>query len=352
MQQDKRIRRLLAAFFASAVGLFSIPVASAGDGGFIEGFSPWYGIMLLLGVIGLLAMLAMWKGLAHKTRIIGAIAVGFLLAVPIVGMVGAPGGDGGGDGLPVSHHSPITVTVPSTRLGTPHDAISEVTDSDGFTAANSVESPAATLCAYGTNAYIDVSSLPIKVAVHNTMDDDVATSDAAFSAPDVCGIDLQIQIQGYDGNGDNNLDAQPMYARAMVSVVTAQDTNSSERQIWVWDVAAGSYITGVQVKDTQATGDVWYSFWESTASPGGVITASTWSNWHSISTSTGANPDFLAFFFQQHNFGPFGFVNPPIGSTLTISYQFSGPDKDPNSCGSSGTQVCQVDFTETLLVRT
>jgi hypothetical protein len=343
------------AFLGLMLGLPGL--ASAGTGvGFWDDFIGWMGATVAI-VLGLLVLLYMfYRGKSwDKARkwMVGGFGVFLLVGGVASTAVMGGGGNDDGPGVVPGHHSPITLTVPTTRLSTENDVIAEITDTDGFTAASTVESPAATLCVYNTNAFINTEMLPLKLAWEATVDNDVTTATIAFNAPDVCGIDLQIQIEPYDGNGDGVADQQTIYTRAMVSHTTYQDTNSSEHQVYVWEAQAGSYITGFNVKDTQTTTNVWYSFWPASESPGGQFSANTWSNWKAAGTTTGtdADPEFLGFFAQMRNFGFFTYNTPPLGGSTTITYQFAGPDKDPNACGAGGDKPCQLDVTITLRAR-
>lgn len=242
---------------------------------------------------------------------------------------------------PTGNHTEFsTVLAPATRMGTPSDVIAELFDSDGCTGGGPQTSPAATLWTFTSQSTVDVTTLRYRkvTSVIST----VATSGATFSAPDAFSLDLAFQAVPKDANGDNNLDSQGLMVRAMVSVSTAQDPNSSVRQTVAWDAGCGSYIGGQSRVDTAATDGTWYSFWPATVNSGGNTPAGTWSEWRPAGVSTGLDQDFLRFAAINWNYGPFGYVTPPVGTTVTYTFQFAGTDKDPNSCPTLQGGLCQV----------
>ncbi len=348
----RAVAGMLALTLTLAIAVSLVPIASAGTGvAAWDSLILWVGagVAVLVGVVLLLLVIYRGKKWVKWQRwlafgVAGTFLIGGLLSLGVSGTPPPP------PPPPTGNHVVFaSVIAPTTRMGTPSDTIAEVFDSDGCTGGGPQTSPAATLWAFTTTATVDATTLRYRKVT--TVTSTVATTAATFSAPDAFSLDISFQVQSQDKNGDSTLDSQGLMVRGMVSVTSAQDPNSSVRQTLAWDAACGTYFGIQQRVDTAATDGVWSSFWPGTVNPSGATPAGSWSVWRPLGQSTGADTDFFRIAGIEWNYGSFGYVTPPIGTTYTYTVQFAGTDQDPNSCPTLPNGTCQVLIDNYLTAR-
>jgi len=279
-------------------------------------------VFLLFFLIGLVALLVAWKGLSMKYRTIGAIVVTALFAMVLLGALQPsmvpPTGDGQGP-----EYVPKWEIILQTTRSTARDAASEIFDSQGGTGGGG-ETPTATLCAYGTNAEVDLSNKILRHAV--TVDDDVATSAAGFSSPDICSVDFSFRLLNpQDANGDGTMDAVSIFARVRsISATVTEDGNgsSTRRNIFQRDTTFGWYVGWSRDVDTINTDGQWISI-----APAGVDDAQlgTSYDWQNLGVNSGLDEDYATFAYILRNYGPFGYTLPVIGYQYTMTVDIGTP---------------------------
>lgn len=282
-------------------------------------------IVFIAALVGLLILAAAWKGIPKMAHKIAAVAVvGFLWAIVLMSafsMPVGPAGDGGGVGgvlTPV-----FEVLVPSTVQGTPRDTQAELFDTQGGTGGGG-ETPTATLCAFGTNAEVDRANRVVRWQV--TVDDDIATSAAAFSAPDSCAHDLAVRLTNpRDVNGDGVQDSVSFFGRLRsISATTAQDGNqTTPRNIFMFDNTFGWYVGFSRRVDTQTTDGTWLSVAPPGTSDGQLKTSFDWTN---LGSTTGADEDYIGLAAISRNYGFYGFTQPVIGYTYSFVWDIGTPE--------------------------
>lgn len=282
-------------------------------------------LVFIFALVGLLVLAAAWKGIPKMAHKLAAVAVvGFLWAVVLmsafsmpIGPAGQPPGNGGGL-TPV-----FEVLVPSTVQGTPRDTQAELFDTQGGTGGGG-ESPTATLCAFGTNAQVDRSGRSVRWDI--TVDDDVSTGTATFSAPDSCAHDLAVRLTNpRDVNGDGVQDSVSFFGRLRsISATTAQDGNqTTPRNIFMFDTVFGWYVGFSRRVDTQTTDGTWLS-----VAPPGVSDAQlkTSFDWQNLGSTTGADEDYIGLAAISRNYGFYGYTLPPAGAQYTFVWDIGTPE--------------------------
>lgn len=282
-------------------------------------------ILFILAFIGLVVLAAAWKGIRGMKQKLVAVGVvsllwGLVLFSAFSAPVGPAGGNGGGSGAltPV-----FEVLVPSTVQGTPLDTQAELFDSQGGTGGGG-ETPTATLCAFGTNALVDRSNRLIQWQI--TVDDDVATSAAAFSAPDSCSHSLAVRLTNpRDVNGDGVQDSVAFFGRLRsISATTAQDGNqTTPRNIFMFDTTFGWYVGFSRRVDTQTTDGTWLSVCPAGCADAQLKTAFDWTN---LGSTTGADEDYIGLAAISRNYGFYGFTLPTAGYTYSFVWDIGTPD--------------------------
>ena len=303
------------AAFAVMLGWGPTPFAA----GPLDGIAPYMPLFLILGFVGLLVLAAGWKSLNMNRRMLAGGFVGLMFALALVpaltGPVG-PSGDGGPTYVPKWE-----VILQGTR-STARDGATEMFDSQGGDGDG--ETPAGTLCAYGTNAEVDLTNKILRHAI--TVDDDVATSAAAFSAADICSVDFSFRLLNpQDANGDGTMDAVSIFFRLRSSGVTVtEDGNgtSTRRNVFFRDSTFGWYIGASRDVDTINTDGQWVS-----VAPAGVDDAALGAgyDWSNLGANAGLDEDYATFAWVYRNYGPYGFTLPVIGYTYTQTWDVGTP---------------------------
>ncbi len=282
--------------------------------------APWAPLLLLLGAIVLIVGLAM-KGLSSNKRL-AAVAVGALvLALGVIPMLAPSVGPAAGPG-PTAGIPHFTVIMQGTR-STARDVQAELFDTQGGTGGGG-ETPTATLCAYGTNAELDIGNRILRHAI--TVDDDVATSTATFSAPDSCSVDFSFKLDNpTDDNGDGVMDSKAVYFRlrsAGVTVTEDGNGSSTRRNIFMRDNTFGWYIGASLDVDTINTDGQWVS-----VAPAGTQDSELQAahDWNLLGFNAGADEDYASFAYISRNYGFFGFTQPTAGYIYTQIWDVGVP---------------------------
>ncbi len=280
----------------------------------VDTLSSWAPLLLLLGVIVLVVTALTWKGMKASRRtlalLLGLVFIGLGLLPALQAPIGAPPG-----GPPGAYVPKFEIILQTTR-STARDVASEIFDTQGGTGGGG-ETPTATLCAYGTNAEVDLANKVLRHAV--TVDDDAATSAAAFSAPDICSVDFSFRLLNpVDANGDGVMDAVTIFWRLRSSGVTeTEDGNgtSTRRNLFMRDNTFGWYVGVSRDVDTINTDGQWVS-----VAPAGIDDTKLASSYafSNLGTNAGADEDYATFAWIFRNYGPYGFTQPLIGYTYTM----------------------------------
>ncbi len=284
----------------------------------ISTLAAWSPLLLLLGAILLVVTFATWRGMRPDRRI---VALGLSLAfvgLGVLPLATAPGLVPPGPGGPSGVYVPSWEIILQTTRSTARDVASEIFDTQGGTGGGG-ETPTATLCAYGTNAEVDLSNKILRHAI--TVDDDAATSGATFSAPDICSVDFSFRLLNpQDANGDGVMDAVSIFWRLRsISVTRTEDGNgtNTNRNVIMRDTTFGWYIGASRDVDTINTDGQWVS-----AAPAGKDDAQLGTSYpfQNLGTNAGADEDYATFAWIYRNYGPFGFTLPVIGYIYTMQW--------------------------------
>ena len=312
------------ALLALSATALALPVGVGATANFVDvvGFASAYlAVLLLFFIVGLVALLVVWKGLNMKWKGIGAIAVSLLFGLVAVGAMqpSEPGpGDGPGDFVPEWE-----IILQGTR-STARDVASEMFDTQGGDGDG--ETPAGTLCAYGTNAEVDLSNKHLRHAV--TIDDDVTTATAGFSAPDICSVDFSFRLLNpADANGDGTMDSVSIFARVRsISATVTEDGNgsSTRRNVFYRDTTFGWYVGFSRDVDTINTDGQWIS-----VAPAGTDDSElrTSYDWQNLGVNAGLDEDYATFAYVLRNYGPFGYTLPVIGYQYSMAVDIGTPEK-------------------------
>lgn len=295
-------------------------------------------VFLLLAIIATGVTAVIWKGAKMSARIVAVVVVLALWGSVAIAAAGMQGG-GPSTFCQQNPNDPScktsggatpqwSVLVPSTVQGTPRDALAELFDTDGGTGGGG-ETPTATLCAYGTNAVVDRNNKIVRIT--ETITTTVATSAATFEAPDACNFDLAVNLQNpRDSNGDGVQDSVAFFGRVRdISATTSQDGNQTvQRNIFIFDNTFGWYMGWTRSVATQATDGQWISACPSGESDTQLPTsphAGGCLDWVNLGTSTGAAPVYIDFAYIAHNYGFYGYTQPPTSTTYTIHIDVGTP---------------------------
>ncbi len=334
---------VVALAFIGSFLLFSSPTAAAqnGDGNWLEPIEPWAPILLIIGIVGFFALLVTFRRLKVLGRILGISAVSAILLIAVWAIVQTP--DRIEDpcvvnpDLPqcVSLHADLNVQIASTPQGSVRNTAAEIFDSQGGNGDG--DTPAATLCdPTAGSGNVNIDRVNRKIIVKVTVDDDVATSDATFSAPDMCSLDYSIRLgTTVDADGNGVDDSISIYARwSSLSATTTEDGNgsSTQRNIFYKDTTYGWYVGFGSLVDTQATDGEWYSACQIGISDTRLPTTPTGEclGWVRLGSTDGADEDFMAAAWVWKNYGGFGFSLPDDSHTYTYILEFAGPDLVPD----------------------
>ena len=305
-------------------------IAAASAGGvslaILADLATWGPLLALLGIIVLVVVAVSWRTLRADKRMaalgLGLLFIGLAIVPSMIGT--APGG--APPGTPPGGYVPHwEVFVPSTVQGTPRDAASEIFDTQGATACSSIAGQGTlTLDVSATNMFVDRSNKLIRVGI--TRNANVATSTAAFQAPDCHSNDFSIRLTNpVDANGDGVMDSASIFGRvrSITSMVTIDGNgSSSQRNILFFDTTFGHYLGWSRRVDTQATDGMWIS----AVPPGQSDTAFPSSaDWTNLGASAGADEDYIAFAYAPRNYGFYGFTLPPAGFVYSIVLDIGVP---------------------------
>lgn len=316
-----------------AVFLFvGIPTASAHSHlGVASSLEPHVGWLFLGGAIFLVLA---WVGgktvgtgtlLSARARgifgIIGTLLivltfVGFISSVttPTQGCVDDPAtaiDECGPDGFEFTITWSIGTTAGSTVPGAPYDVCD--TEAGGTTGEWAT-----------TEARLDVTSVPVRVDALIAIDTDLATSAALWSEPNCLEVDHDLHLNTpVDQNGDGVADSITAYA----------GIDSISRTTLVSDGSNGTINAQVFVRDgVDETGD-WYLLWKTDAGlwiPAcsehrGASTMGSSCKDVAVATHPGnAADDDVDLYVILEDRGPFGYQEPAVGGTLSISYHIAG----------------------------
>lgn len=202
-----------------------------------------------------------------------------------------------------------------TTRSTARDGATEIFDSQGGDGDG--ETPAGTLCAYATNAEVDLSNKVLRHAI--TVDDDVTTGTAGFSAPDICSFDISFRLLNpVDANGDGVQDAVAVFGRVRsIGVTLSQDGNQTvQRPVFYRDNTFGWYVGWSRDVDTINTDGQWISIAPAGIDDSGLKSSYDWQN---LGTNAGADEDYLTFAYVYRNYGTYGYTLPLIGYTYSMT---------------------------------
>jgi len=208
----------------------------------------------------------------------------------------------------------IYLTVPAAG----HDAATEY-PGNSYTFCSAI-TPAGTALVYtGTiTGYLDRQNR--KVTHHHTITSTLATTAAAFSAPDCNAFDFSVRLlNGQDRNGDGVIDAQNYFGQILsISRTTTTDGNSSvASNVFYSDVNNGFYVGWF------TDGSNWVSAYPGMESMTTLTTGP--SPIVNIGSHGGGAADVPAFWYLLRNYGPFGYTQPPIGTSIIIQAQIGSP---------------------------
>ena len=326
------------------MGLFAWPLTLARSAVAGTGISAWDSLIawtgttvaIILGLVVILYTVYRGKKWAKPQKYIAlGIGLTFLLggvlnaAVTTIpderGMGCAPGQirDVSGNCISLSWD----VTFPTTVMGTARDVITEIGDSDGANCDG--QTPAPTLAAYGTNAFVDRNAMSVRWEI--TIDDEADIATAGFSAPDALAFDLQVLLKTpVDANSDGTNDNIQLYMRTTLSKTTSIDgggnASSGQRDIYYGDTGWGSCAGIVtRVVDTQATDGTWMASWDVTDTPSGNSVPTTPSEWVPVGGTDGSDVDFVSWAAVTRNYGFYGYTLPLQGDTYQILVDIAGP---------------------------
>lgn len=314
----------MVALLAIGATAAALPVGAAESANIIDivGFAASYmAVLLVLFLILLVVTAVAWKGLKMQHRAIMAVLVSLtfgLVAIGAMQPVTPSGDDGdGGDFVPEWE-----IILQGTR-STARDVASEIFDTQGGTGGGG-ETPTATLCAYATNALLDIANR--KLVHQQTIDDDVTTGTAGFSAPDICSFDFSFRLTNpVDQNGDGVQDSISIFGRLRsISATTSEDGNgtSTRRNLFMWDTTFGWYLGFSRDVDTINTDGQWISVAPAGASDGVLPTSFDWQN---LGVNAGADEDYATFAYIYRNYGPYGYTLPAAGFTYSMMIDIGTP---------------------------
>ena len=277
------------------------------------------GIGVVLVVVG--AFVAMPAAKRGPLVAIGVVAITFgSLAFIVVAL------QGGGPGDPCIANPALPQCLSpgaqwETLLVNPaaaHDAAGEY-PSGTYTLCNAAPAtPVSTAAVVNTNMFIDNQNKKVRHEI--TMDDDIVTTTATFSAPD-CGIfDFQQRLtNGQDRNGDGVIDAQNYFGQVLsiTRTTTIDGNNSNANNVFYSETDDGFYVGWF------TDGSNWVSAYP------GLETQTTLTTGPSPVVNLGSNAggaaDAPGFWYIMRNYGPFGYTQPPIGTSIIITGQIGSP---------------------------
>ncbi len=284
-------------------------------------------LFLILFVVAGAVTLAGWKSFSMNKKVAAAGITALFFVLMIAPLVAGPIGVTP-PGPPGAYVPQWEVLIPTTIQGTPRDANTEIMDSNGGDGVDT-GSPAGTLCAFGTNAEADRANRNVRVAV--TVDDDVATSTATYSAPDACSFDLAFRLTNpQDANGDGTMDSVSLFGRVRsITATVAQDGNeTTPHNIMLFDSTFGWYIGWSRDVDAQTTDGAWISACPAGLSDARLPTAPQGQclDWNNLGSNAGVDEDYIAFAYGTRNYGFYGYTLPPIGFQYTITIDIGTPE--------------------------
>ena len=309
---------------ASKRALAMAGVAPLAAASFIDpaGLAAYLPVFLILGFVVLLVAMAGWRSFSMNKRMVALGLVALFFGLALVPALATNLGDDGDDTGP-GYAPKFEVILQGTR-STARDGATEMFDTQG--GDGDVETPAGTLCAYGTNAEVDLSNKILRHAI--TVDDDVTVATAGFSAADICSADFSFRLLNpQDANGDGTMDSVSIFGRVRsISATVAEDGNgsSSRRNIFYRDTTFGWYLGWSRDVDTINTDGQWVSI-----APAGTDDAALQAGhdygWTNLGVNAGADEDYATYAYVLRNYGPFGFTLPVIGYQYTMLVDIGTP---------------------------
>jgi hypothetical protein len=330
-----------------ALPLMAVPV-SAGSPLPILTDNAW--VLFGLGILAVLIGAVVYKGIKEEYGM-PVLVVGFLLmAVGIGGgLLGALTGatpDSPFDDLPPA---PVGWTADweclpgdmgASALGDGHDAVTEFPDSP-FVAADA-----------GTpdlNKVISVVTLDLqnrKFYYDIAIDDDLASTAAAFVATDTHAQDIRCQLMNPPpavGGGTQNI---PFWGRMSVSRVTGTINNGSFAPVFYCDTTAGAYLfwgknaDGGAVAASHTADHTYTSYTAANVCPGSPPTVG---DWIPLGVSTGGDAD-GEWVAVGHvlDLGLSDYTAPPLGSSVDVLIEIGTKPGDAQWKGDLSTLTMSI----------